>query len=338
LECWITISLQLEEATAWAESGHEVAWTQHLLYQREWPGSPTTPTHGLQLQASKGLYQISGSNFSFRFDRILGRMDDWQWHNQPLFTSFPTLGVWRPPTENDIKYDAAMWDNYSLNNLQTRVSSVSMSRSSGGSLQITAEVYIGAVIRDWGFLTTVTHTFYDNGTFVLSFHLRPRGFKPPILPRIGLDITLPKRLSAVDWFGCGPEESYSDKSGSQKVGLHSRTADTLHTSYEFPQENGNRSGTRWLRLRDSLGRGFQVTRMDETGTTGSSFDFTAQHYTAKDLADARHPTDLAKRDEVFLRLDAAHAGLGTARCGPGTLEKYQVPCEETSFAFVFKPL
>lgn len=293
--------------------------------------------HRLQVQEFKTYYQINGCNFSIKFNRILGRMTQWKMRNQPVFTSAPTLRAWRPPTENDMKRDAAQWDDYFLGNLQCRIIYVSLQSPSTESLQTTVEAFIGAVIRDWGFVTTVTYSIYGDGTIALSHYVRPRGFYPKTLPRLGLDMHLPTNFTVVDWFGCGPEQSYADKRNSQKVGLHSRWPDTLYTPYEFPQQNGNRAGTRWLRLTNSCGSGFQVTRIDRSGRRGEDFDFTAPHYTGEDLANARHPTDLRKREEVFLRLDAAHTGLDTARCGPGTLEKYQVPCIETSFAFVFEP-
>lgn len=296
------------------------------------------PGDTLQVQESKGLFLITGRDFWIEFDRILGCMAKWDLDGQPVFTSAPKLATWRPPTENDSKQDVATWDAYSLGNLQRRVISVSLQTMCAGSLHITVEAYIGGVIRDWGFVTTITYSVYGNGTVVLSHLVRPRGFYPKILPRLGLDMQLPTTFSVVDWFGCGPEESYADKRNSQKVGMHRRSPDTLHTPYEFPQENGNRAGTRWLRLTDGQGRGFQVTRMDGAERRGSEFDFTAQRYAGRDLAEARHPTDLKRRDQVFLRLDAEHAGLGTARCGPGTLEKYQVPCREMEFAFVFEPV
>ena len=83
-------------------------------------------------------------------------------------------------------------------------------------------------------MTTITYSIYGDGTVILSHKVRPRGFYPKILPRLGLDMHLPANFSVVDWFGCGPEESYADKRNSQKVGLHSRTPDTLYTPYEFP--------------------------------------------------------------------------------------------------------
>ena len=46
--------------------------------------------------------------------------------------------------------------------------------------------------------------------------------------------------------------------------------------------------------------------------------FSASHFTAQDLTDARHTSDLKPRPEVILNLDHAQRGLGTASCGPDT--------------------
>lgn len=338
LQCWITISLQLDDATAWAGKGHEIAWCQHLLSHRDWLGTPIIINNQPQVRESKAFYEIQCPNMFIRFDQIYGRMAEWKLHNRLVFTSAPTLAAWRPPTENDMKREAAIWSEHFLGNLQWRIISVLLQPAAANSVKITVVAYIGAVIRDWGFNASIEYTVYGDGTVEISYFLQPRGHYPKHLPRLGIDMTLPSHFSAVDWFGCGPEESYADKRNSQKVGLYSRTPDTLHTEYEFPQENGNRAGTHWLQVTDTHGNGFSVTRVNESGHKGDEFDFTAQHYTASDIEAARHPTDLKRRDEVFLRLDAAHAGLGTERCGPATLEKYRVLCKDTRFTFSFEPV
>lgn len=43
-------------------------------------------------------------------------------------------------------------------------------------------------------------------------------------------------------------------------------------------------------------------------------NFSASHFTANDLYQARHTTDLQPRPEVILNLDVAQRGLGTASC------------------------
>ncbi|KAJ5771388.1 Glycoside hydrolase family 2 N-terminal [Penicillium nucicola] len=339
VECYINISLQVDKPTVWAQSGHEIAWCQHLVEKSQWPSIPAmVQKFPIHVQESQTFFEIKGLNFSIQFDRIRGCLADWWLGGQQVFTSAPTLGAWRPPTENDKKYDATRWDEYGLDNLQRRVISVSLQPSTEDNLVVTVKAYIGAVIRDWGFRATITYLIHGDGTLVINHHVCPRGFHPTILPRLGLDIQLSSDFETVDWFGCGPEESYADKRNSQKIALHTRTPDELYSSYEYPQENGNRAGTRWLRLTGARNIGLVIARVNESEETGEEFDFTAMHYTGKNIRDACHPTDLERQEDVFLRLDAAHAGLGTARCGPATLDKYRVHLAETKFGFVFKPI
>ncbi|KAN0101691.1 hypothetical protein V8E51_012201 [Hyaloscypha variabilis] len=62
--------------------------------------------------------------------------------------------------------------------------------------------------------------------------------------------------------------------------------------------------------------------MSWTGISRNFSIFQLSIFTAADLAKARHPAGLRRLDEVLLRFDAAHSGVGTGSCGPGVLEKY----------------
>lgn len=58
--------------------------------------------------------------------------------------------------------------------------------------------------------------------------------------------------------------------------------------------------------------------------TGDSFDFTAAHVSAGQLWAARHWYDIKPAPQTFLYIDVAQRGLGTASCGPDTLERYRL--------------
>lgn len=341
LACWVTVRLQHTHDSAWAEKGHEISWCQLLVNQRKLEAiPPNVQSQSLwqSLTESKLAYRINGTRFSIQFDRVFGRISEWVIDGRQLLTKPPILSFWCPPTENDTKRNWPMWQEYYVHQLHNRVKSVSVEPGKDGSVCVTVDSYMGAVVRQWGFETKATYSLYPDGTMIMAHHIKPRGHFPPRLPRVGLDMRLSKEYNHAQWLGLGPKESYADSRNSQKFGLHSRTADDLHTSYEYPQENGNRSGTRWLRLADVQGNGVQIARVDKAGQKGATdFDFAAQHYTAENITTASHPTELVKQQDVIVRLDAAHAGLGTGRCGPDTLPKYQVPCQEMEFAFSFEP-
>jgi hypothetical protein len=59
----------------------------------------------------------------------------------------------------------------------------------------------------------------------------------------------------------------------------------------------------------------------------------ASHFTAHDLYAAAHTIDLTPRQEVIVNLDYAQRGLGTASCGPDTLDQYLLPPGDYWFGY-----
>jgi beta-galactosidase len=138
-------------------------------------------------------------------------------------------------------------------------------------------------------------------------------------------------VDKVEWFGRGPGEAYRDTHRAARVGRYTSTVDGLQTPYVYPQENGNRLDVCWLALTDPSGPGLRVTGEP-------TFAFTARRWTSEDLDAARHTIDLVPRDRVYLNLDHAQHGIGSASCGPGVLPRYELRAEPTTFALTFQPL
>ena len=67
------------------------------------------------------------------------------------------------------------------------------------------------------------------------------------LPRIGVELLLPKKFEETWYFANGPHENYPDRRFSAHAGVYKMTvSDSLNTDYVVPQEQGNRTGLRWL--------------------------------------------------------------------------------------------
>ena len=101
--------------------------------------------------------------------------------------------------------------------------------------------------------------------------------------------------------------------------------------YIKPQENGNKTGVRWAALTNAQGAGLHFSGE-------ALLEFTAQHFNAQDLVEAKHPHEIARRAETVVNLDYAQSGLGSASCGPGRLEIYKLPAEEARFQLRLRPV
>jgi beta-galactosidase len=104
----------------------------------------------------------------------------------------------------------------------------------------------------------------------------------------------------------------------------------MQTPYVRPQENGSRTEVRWATLTDEAGSGL---RFEGEPT----FEFTARRWTTEDLDAARHTADLTPRDAVYVNLDLAQHGIGTASCGPGVLPQYYLPARSATLQVVIRP-
>jgi len=146
-----------------------------------------------------------------------------------------------------------------------------------------------------------------------------------------LRMSVPAALGNAEWFGLGPGEAYPDSRRAVRVGRFAAAVDEMQTPYVFPQENGNRAQVRWMRLTDGAGAGLSIAG-DPVA------DITARRWTSEDLDAARHPVDLRPGDRIWLNIDHAQNGLGSASCGPGVLPAYRLHAGPATFTVVFRPI
>ncbi|MBI4926646.1 MAG: DUF4981 domain-containing protein, partial [Anaerolineae bacterium] len=180
------------------------------------------------------------------------------------------------------------------------------------------------------FSVETQYTIYGTGDVILDVHVKPEVEGLPFLPRLGMQMLSAPGMEKLTWFGRGPHETYVDRQEGAKVGVYSASVDDLFVKYVLTQENGARTEVRWAGLTGEDGRGLMIA--------GSPWiTLSALHYSVSDLEHSRHPHELTRLDEVVLNMDAAQSGLGSASCGPGRLEKYQLKAEETRFRLRLRP-
>jgi beta-galactosidase len=162
----------------------------------------------------------------------------------------------------------------------------------------------------------------------LVVSVTPEGGWTGMLPRLGLRMSVPSAFGRVEWFGLGPGEAYADTRRAALVGLYSAAVDEMQTPYVFPQENGNRADVRWATLTNFDGGGIRITGCPE-------FDLTVRRWTTEDLDAARHTSELTPRNRIWLNIDLAQNGIGSASCGPGVLPQHRLEPAPARFEIGF---
>ncbi|EGX92444.1 Glycoside hydrolase family 2, TIM barrel [Cordyceps militaris CM01] len=371
-ELLLTASLTLSQSTVWADRGHEVAFFQHVVSaaQPYFARALAAPCPAPRIDKSSHSWTITTSKSTFEFSRVRGLLRSWRSSSGSLLAEAAphqgalTPGFWRAPTDNDVRAALPHWRACGVDRMASQLRHMSLETGDGGTgvVTLTTQTFIGPVSLGWGWPATTVYQMPPDGSAMSVFVSlgAPVGAAAPThLPRTGLDLAVPLRLQQrVDWCGRGPGESYPDKKLGQRIGVWSVDGvDRLQTAYDVPQENGNRTDTRWVRLRATdqqaatalcatrissafpFGAGGGVAAaQDDTRlpTPAELFNFTATRHTAEMLEKAAHPYELTEEEYVLLRLDAAVTGLGTAACGPGPREEFLVRPGKTSYGFVLE--
>jgi beta-galactosidase len=237
----------------------------------------------------------------------------------------PALELWRAPIDND-RYSGAegRWRQLGLDRLTHRVDAV----ETGDGLVVRTRVAPAAT--DLGMRVTYRWTAVGEG-LELVVDVEPDGGWSEPIPRLGVVMSLPGRFDRVTWFGRGPGEAYPDTGMAARVGRWSASIDELQTPYVYPQENGQRADVRWAELTGGGGPGVRVTG-------GPVFGLTARRWSTADLDRATHLPDLVPGERVYVNLDLAQHGVGTAACGPGTLPRYELTARPATLRLRFDPV
>ncbi|MDR0719934.1 MAG: glycoside hydrolase family 2, partial [Treponema sp.] len=180
-----------------------------------------------------------------------------------------------------------------------------------------------------GVFSSIINEAGDHLVMDIVFDLDPA---LPELPKAGISARIPAGFDAIEWFGLGPGESYPDRKTGVFLGNYTHSPADLETPYIVPPENGNRSGVRKITLkhRDSPGGGpagnlpAVITILPDT-----PLNMSVSRYTQENMLAARHTCDLidtSKGEDGYylLNIDCTQRGVGTATCGPDTLEQYRV--------------
>jgi len=343
----VQITFRQRSGTASLPAGHEIAFGEYTISPPA-PITLTSSTDKLVVKETPTLITIESATTMWTFSPIRGEILSFKKNGAEFLATSPSVTFYRAQTDNDFPQDGANWRDRLLHLATSRTRSSTWDADKGNrnsAFTVRVKQRFAPPVLSWSIDLDITYTFEASGSVTIRVNGVPKGENlPRTLPRIGLAFELPKSWAgsssrdgakkAVTWYGRGPGESYVDKKFSQKIGEYAvNSVDELWTNYEFPQEGGNRTDTRWVRFA-STESGEEITArfFDTTSTSKEKdgkkerklFDFNASHYRIPDVDAAKHPHELRRKktENVVVRLDAAHHGLGSGSCGPKTRDEY----------------
>lgn len=270
-----------------------------------------------------------------RFDKVYGRLAGYKVFGEELLAAGLEENFFRAPTDNDergwiLRDDcpAGEWRMAGLDMLKRNVLSVDIDHQERATL-VTVRANFAKTGEYLAFETKAVYRITPDGAIDVSFDVQPLKTLDE-LPRIGASVTLKRDFDNFKWFGRGPHESYIDRKESAIVGVYSGKVAAQFENYIIPQENGNKTDTRWCSLVNEDGIGMLVA-------SKGTMDTSVRHYTEKNLYKATHTYDLKPIDGTVLNIDYQQTGIGNGSCGPGNLEKYKLKSVPVTYGFTLIP-
>jgi beta-galactosidase len=221
----------------------------------------------------------------------------------------PSVSLWRAPTDNDrIGHIASKWEGYGVREI-SRTDCVVRQTPSSIKVSNTWETSTGVSFKHTQVITPVVGGFNVKESVTV-----PKAFDD--LARVGTLFELDGSLNELVYFGTGAHETYPDRKIG-RIGRYVSTVAAQYIPYVRPQENGGHTAVRWFELVNAQGNGLRFVM-------GKPAQVSVTPNRDADLADSTHDVEVIPCGNTVVHIDTAHRGVGTASCGPDTLDKYLI--------------
>ena len=276
----------------------------------------------LQVNENDTQIHIKGREFAYTIDRRTALFTEMKFAGREYLNHPMELNIWRAPTDNDM-YIKSEWKKAHYDKAYTRAYTTEVVQGKHG-VKITSHASVVAETVQKILDVTITWKIEAAGKIDADIAVT-KDDEFPDLPRFGVRMFLDKKLSAVRYFGMGPQESYCDKHQAASHGLYRADVGDLHEDYIRPQENGSHYDCEYVELNNS--------RYGIVASAEKAFSFNASYYTQEELEKKTHNYELIESDSVVFCVDYALNGIGSNSCGPVVLEQYRF--DDVLFRFQF---
>ena len=280
----------------------------------------------LQVNENDTQIHIKGREFAYTIDKRTALFTEMKFAGREYLNHPMELNIWRAPTDNDM-YIKSEWKKAHYDKAYTRAYTTEVVQGKHG-VKITSHASVVAETVQKILDVTITWKIEAAGKIDADIAVT-KDDEFPDLPRFGVRMFLDKKLSAVRYFGMGPQESYCDKHQAASHGLYRADVGDLHEDYIRPQENGSHYDCEYVELNNS--------RYGIVASAEKAFSFNASYYTQEELEKKTHNYELAESDSVVLCVDYALNGIGSNSCGPVVLDQYRFNDVLFRFRFTLIP-
>jgi beta-galactosidase len=328
-EYHVDVKFVLPKATAWAESGFEIASNQ-LVVKKAASSTVNRKEEG-KLKVIEGVHGvlIEGQGLSIYIESLLNGGITISNKRDPLISNALLPHFTRPLTDNDRRGWKPHRKLKQWYEAEIKLKSVDLEKNKEGSVKFISNY---SLIND-SVNISVMYTINPDGVIKVEYKVN---IKPglPNIPKIGMKCGINKNYTDIEYFGRGPFENYIDKNYAADVGLYNLPINQFMENYVVPQENGNRTDVRWMFLNNPKTKNGLLIVAD------SLLSMSAWPYTEENIQNAKHTNKLKDAGFITLNIDLIQMGVGGNDSWSDVaapLEKYQIPAKNYQYSFYIVP-
>ncbi|WP_074979074.1 glycoside hydrolase family 2 TIM barrel-domain containing protein [Zhouia amylolytica] len=331
-EYFLNLKVILKKDELLLNKGFEIAYEQFQLQPFEF--KPTNISkQKIDYEVRGNELIVSGKDFEMVFDIEKGILDKFLYQEDLVLKEGPQIDFWRAPTDND--FGAGLQKKYrewkDLWITQKAKYSIDKTEEDKVVLNFEKNVFDGDAKLVQSF------SIHGDGSMEVKNELRAMKGEHSDIFRFGNSLVLPEDFNELKWYGKGPFESYSDRQHAAKVGIYEQRIDEQYFPYIRPQENGTKSGVRWVVFEGANGIQLKMSAAKE-------FYFSALNY-SKEVLDSglerkqEHAGELPNPSkEVYVHIDGYQQGLGSINSwGRLPMEKYRLPFKTYTYSYWIIP-
>ncbi|MGI9392948.1 MAG: glycoside hydrolase family 2 TIM barrel-domain containing protein [Parvibaculales bacterium] len=322
-------ALQREEKS-FIPAGYEIAWGQFPLNEPDSAPSSVS-SEPIRLVRGEREIMIIREGMRVRFSRRTGEMVSFEYKGTEFVKEGLSPNFWRVPTDNDrgwrVQNRLKVW-----NQASQRQKLLSIEAEQGDANNIWVRVRLS--LAGGAAHSLISYHIQPEGVIHVESRLELQRKKLPFLPRFGMHMEMPASFSELVWYGRGPHENYSDRNSGAAIGIYEDVVQSQLHDYSRPQESGNKSDVRWVRIMNKKGRGLKIS-------SPTLLNFTAVPLGKTDLYEfseiPRHSADVPIKDTTLLRIDWKQMGLGSDNSwGAKPHKEYLLPAKNYTFSFTIE--
>ena len=239
---------------------------------------------------------VLGDGFHVMFSKVRG-MTSYKANGEEMIRVMPRPNFFRASTNNDTenKYGHRYAQWYSASMFMD-VKFVKIEKA-----DTVCKVYFDYVLPCLGQENVhVIFTITGDGNVVIDMDYMPSE-EFIEMPAFGMMFNLYKEYDQVEYFGFGPDENYIDRNKGALLGLYQYNVKENVTPYLYPQECGNRTNVREIKVSNGT-HTFSVK--------GDDVEFSAIPYTPFELENAKHQDELPSPYQTVLCVYEKQMGVG----------------------------